>query len=82
MRINAKGQVTIPAKVRHRLGLLPGAEVEVRATGDIIHLVPKAKRWKRPTKAAIQSGLEQMRRAAGSAIFTTDEVLRMTRGED
>jgi len=82
MRINPRGQVTIPVEIRHRLGLVTGAEVDVRMSGNVIQLVPRGARWTRPTKAAIQEGLERMRSLAGSALFTTDEVLRMTRGED
>ncbi len=32
MRISSKGQVTIPADIRKRAGLLPHTEVELRST--------------------------------------------------
>ena len=34
MRLNSKGQVTIPAELRHRFGFVEGDEVDVIADGD------------------------------------------------
>lgn len=34
MRVNRKGQVTIPRAIRAAAGLLPGCEVELRLEGE------------------------------------------------
>jgi len=39
MRINSKGQVTIPQDVRERAGLVPGTSVSFEIDGDTIHLL-------------------------------------------
>ncbi len=38
MRITSKGQVTIPADIRDRAGLLPGTEVEFVFDGSSVRL--------------------------------------------
>jgi AbrB family looped-hinge helix DNA binding protein len=38
MRVNAKGVVTIPAKIRKKLGFTPGTEVEFYSRGNTIYL--------------------------------------------
>lgn len=44
MKVTAKGQTTLPAKVRDRLGITPGSEVELALDGDELLLNPvKAK---------------------------------------
>jgi AbrB family looped-hinge helix DNA binding protein len=40
MRLNSKGQVTIPADVRHRHGLREGDEVDVVEDGNALRIVP------------------------------------------
>ena len=42
MRINKRGQVTLPKRIRDSLGLTPGTEVEVVATNEGL-LVRRAK---------------------------------------
>ena len=34
MRVTSKGQVTIPQRVRERLGIIPGSEVEFQLDSD------------------------------------------------
>ena len=36
MRITSKGQVTIPADIRERAGLLPHTEVDFHYDGDVV----------------------------------------------
>jgi AbrB family looped-hinge helix DNA binding protein len=38
MRMNRKGQVTIPAAIRARLGLVPGTEIELEVAGDAVRI--------------------------------------------
>ena len=39
MRITSKGQVTIPADIRERAGLLPHTEVELEIDGKVVRVV-------------------------------------------
>jgi AbrB family looped-hinge helix DNA binding protein len=39
VRITSKGQVTIPAKIRERAGLLPQTEVEFEFDGKVVRIV-------------------------------------------
>ena len=39
MRITSKGQVTIPADIRERAGLLPHTEVEFEFDGKVVRVV-------------------------------------------
>lgn len=33
-KVTAQGQVSVPARIRHRLGLTPGSKIEWGETGD------------------------------------------------
>ena len=48
MRITSKGQVTIPAEIRERAGLLPQTEVEFEFDGKVwlYRLSREAKAWR------------------------------------
>ena len=76
MRITSKGQVTIPQDIREKLGLLPDTEVEFTLDGDGVR-VTKARRGARSRGRAI---VEHMR-GRGDSGMTTDEIMRLTRGE-
>lgn len=74
MRVTTKGQVTIPLRVRERLGIAPGSEVEIVAHDDHAEI-----RLVGEPVAGARAVLRQLRGAAGPGM-TTDEVMRMTRG--
>ena len=78
MRITSKGQVTIPKEVRDSFGLLPGTEVEFVPAGDGEVRVRRAKAGKRRGEAVVA----HLREAGKHYTMTTDEVMRLTRGED
>jgi len=75
MRITQKGQVTIPQEIRDRFGFLPYTEVEFVAQGENV-VLRKASTNRR--------GAALMRRLRGSAGagMSTDEIMRLTRGDD
>src|SRR2546430_2610359 len=77
MRITAKGQVTIPADIRERAGLLPETEVEFRFDGKVVSIV-KAKFSTKPGRGA--KLISQMR-GKGDVKMRTDEIMALTRGE-
>ncbi len=77
MKITSKGQVTIPKRLREEFGLLPGSEVEfVPAEGEI--RVRKAVGGRKRGEEVIA----HLREAGKNYTMTTDEVMRLTRGED
>ena len=42
-KVLAKGQIVIPASIRKKYGIQPGAEIQIFEYGNIIYLVPPAK---------------------------------------
>ncbi len=76
MRITSKGQVTIPKAMRDAFGLLPGTEVEFVSDEDEIR-VRKAKGGRRRGEEVI----EHLREAGKNYTMTTEEVMRLTRGD-
>ncbi len=78
MKVSSKGQITIPRAIREQFGLRPGTEVEVVARGEEVLIQPGAP----PTTGdAIADWLERFRGSATSKL-STDELMRVTRGED
>jgi antitoxin PrlF len=77
MRLTSKGQVTIPQALRERYGLLPDTEVSFEPmAGGVLIRVAQAERVKRVREA--------IARTRGSAYkgLATDQIMRLTRGED
>lgn len=75
MRITSKGQVTIPAEIREKFGLLPETEVEFEVEGNSVRLV------KAPKSKGRTRGSDALSRLTGRAgvRMTTDEILALTR---
>lgn len=76
MRITSKGQVTIPAEIRERAGLLPDTEVEFEIVGDMVVIRPARSR-KKPSRG---SRLVAHMRGRGDIAMSTDEIMALTRG--
>jgi AbrB family looped-hinge helix DNA binding protein len=76
MRLNGKGQVTIPAEIRHQCGWRPGDEVDVLIDQD--GAVRIVRREGAPTR-----GQRAVERLSGTATtdMTTDEIMELLRGE-
>jgi AbrB family looped-hinge helix DNA binding protein len=79
MRITSKGQVTIPADIRERAGLLPNTEVEFALDGDTVTLTRAAGPAKKPTRG---ERIVAHLRGRGDIRLTTDEIMALTRGDD
>ncbi len=77
MKITSKGQVTIPKELRDRLGFLPGTEVEfVEEYGEAkVRKVEGARRRG-------EDVVKHLREAGKHYTMTTEEIMRLTRGED
>lgn len=74
MKVNSKGQVTIPRKIRMQEGFLPGSEVEfVREKGGTILL---RKVTSRNQSVEIVSHL----RGKGDITMSTDEIMALIQG--
>lgn len=78
MRVTSKGQVTIPKEIREAFGLLPGTEVEFVPDGGELKVRRLAEG--RTRGDAI---VEHLLGASGGDVpLSTDEIMRLTRGED
>jgi antitoxin PrlF len=78
--VTVKGQVTLPKAVREAARIRPGDRVEVRVRpegGVIIEAVAALK-----SEQAYNSRLEEMSRRQPIRGLSTEDVMRMTRGED
>lgn len=77
MRVTAKGQVTIPADIREKAGLLPDTEVTFEFDGTAVRIVPM------PVSEPKSRGdlIIETLRGRGDSGMTTDEIMALTRGE-
>lgn len=75
MKITSKGQVTIPQELRERHGFLPYTEVDFVAAKDGLKLVKSEKAARRGRRL-----LERMA-GRGDGELSTDEIMRLTRGQ-
>ncbi len=78
--ITVKGQVTLPKAVREATGIRPGDRVNVRVRpegGVIIEAEAAAE-----SAEAYKRRLEDMSRRPPIHGMSTEEIMRMTRGED
>lgn len=78
MRITSKGQVTIPAAIREKAGLLPNTEVEWELDGETIRLRPAKPGRGRKTRG--QLAVEALKRSKAKPIgMTTEEIMALLR---
>lgn len=75
MRVNSKGQVTIPAALRARHGLHEGDEVDVVEDGEALRIVR--------IEASTTRGQRLVRHMRGRATSTmsTDQLMELLRGD-
>ncbi len=76
MRITSKGQVTIPAALRERAGLLPNTEVDFLYERGAVRIVRAA----RPRKEGRGAAIVRRLRGSRTVGMTTDEIMALTRG--
>ena len=77
MRITSKGQVTIPAEIREKAGLLPYTEVEFHFDGKAVRLV-RAKSFPKNSRGA---RLVKHLRGRGDVAMSTEAIMALTRDE-
>lgn len=83
MRITSKGQVTIPVRIREKAGLLPNTEVEFAYDGGgNVRLFRAHKKSNRKTRG--ERLVEHLTKHGqrNPIKLTTDEIMKLTRGED
>jgi AbrB family looped-hinge helix DNA binding protein len=75
VKLNSKGQVTIPADLRHKHGFTEGDEVEVIEDEDALRIVHAS--------GAASRGERQVARMRGTAgtKMSTDQLMELLRGE-
>ncbi len=74
MKVTSKGQVTMPLPVREALGIQPHSEVDFVVEGDCARLEVRSKQGRG------RQLTERMRGRARSRL-STEEIMRLTRGE-
>jgi AbrB family looped-hinge helix DNA binding protein len=74
MRVTSKGQVTIPAEVRRRLGIKPGSDVHFEIDEQGARLVR--------AKASQGESIVQSMLGRGTVQMSTDAIMALTRGDD
>ncbi|MFZ0389133.1 MAG: AbrB/MazE/SpoVT family DNA-binding domain-containing protein [Calditrichia bacterium] len=74
MRVTKKGQVTIPAHIREMLGIMTESEVEFKEENGRVYI----------RKASRNSKNNRIRQYRGVATvkMKTDEIMKLTRGEE
>jgi AbrB family looped-hinge helix DNA binding protein len=77
MRITSKGQVTIPAEIRERAGLLPHTDVEFEFDGRVVRIL-RAKGRNKPGRG---SRVVAHLRGRGDVQMSTAEIMALTRGD-
>jgi AbrB family looped-hinge helix DNA binding protein len=77
MRITSKGQVTIPAEIRERAGLLPHTDVAFEFDGEVVRIV-RAKAGRGDRRGA---RLVAHLRGRGDVSMSTDAIMAMTRDD-
>jgi AbrB family looped-hinge helix DNA binding protein len=75
MRITSKGQVTIPAEIRERAGLLPNTDVDFEFDGKTVR-IKRAVRSRQGRGARTVAHL----RGRGDVKMSTDAIMALTRG--
>lgn len=79
--VTVKGQVTLPKKVRDKVGIKPGDRVEVRATAAGTVVIEKVAPAAESARARIERALETIRARGGfETDMSADEILALTRG--
>lgn len=82
MRLTSKGQVTIPQGIRELAGLAPGSEVEFQFHNGRVWLEKVDSRQTHRRDRIFATLAEVAGSATANRELRTDDILRMTRGED
>lgn len=78
MRMNKRGQVTIPVEIRRAAGLLPSTDVKFVYEDGTIILRRTLRGW--PRETLTERALRKLRKGRPEDL-TNDEIMALTRGE-
>ena len=84
MRVTSKGQVTIPIDIRDQFGIQPNTEVRfvVRNREVVLEKVHGKGSMQRPSRGeTVVTRLRHVARRATRTSLTTDELMKLTRGD-
>lgn len=82
MKLTADGQITIPEYIRQQAGLLPGSELEIRYENGRLWL-EKAHADNGAKRQKILQAMKQVEGSANANLdLSTNDIMRMTRGEE
>jgi AbrB family looped-hinge helix DNA binding protein len=77
LRVTSKGQVTIPVRIRRKLGIRANTRVDfVEKDGEVVLEVSA------PPEGAMAGTLAEHMAGKWQSELTTEEVMRLTRGEE
>jgi AbrB family looped-hinge helix DNA binding protein len=76
MRITSKGQVTIPAEMRERTGLMPETEVDFIQETNGVRIVKRTKKGKKLSRG---ERIVKHLTGRGHGRLTTDQIMALTR---
>jgi AbrB family looped-hinge helix DNA binding protein len=79
MRITSKGQVTIPADIREKAGLLPDTEVDFESDGKVVRIMRAKSRGTSRSKAGRGGKLIAHMRGRGDVAMSTAAIMALTR---
>ena len=89
MRVNAEGQLVLPAETLRRLDLKPGDEVGVRDApgGEVVVFKPKPQlpqqeAWTDEKQAEFEAILDRLAGKGSAFPWSTDEWMDTTRGSE
>jgi AbrB family looped-hinge helix DNA binding protein len=77
MRITSKGQVTIPAEIREKAGLLPQTEVVFEFDGQVVRILRAKQSQNNSRGARVVAQL----RGRGDVMLSTDAIMALTRAD-
>jgi AbrB family looped-hinge helix DNA binding protein len=81
MRLTSKGQVTIPRDIRELAGMAPGSEVEFQFRQGRVW-IEKVEADQATRHRKILAALGEIAGSATNTKLRTDDILRLTRGEE
>ncbi len=77
MKLTSKGQVTIPQLLREKFGLLPATEVAFEESDGGVLIKPAAASRRRQAECWLKHA-----RGSATTKLASDEIMRLTRGEN
>ena len=75
MKVTTKGQVTIPQRIREKLGITPNTDVDFIEEKGRVYLIKKSEQGGKTGRFHALRGIATVK-------MTTDEIMALTRGDE